>query len=147
MASSRVARLALTLACCALGAPLAACDDEDNGHDVDASHDEGGAVGPESGASCPDDAGALTYEAFGQPFMESYCVRCHSSELEGTARNGAPGGHDFDTLAGILLVADHVDQLAAAGPDSENTVMPPDGDKPSLEERRMLGQWLACEQR
>ena len=33
---------------------------------------------------------------------------------------------------------------AAAGPDAVNTLMPPDGDKPTEEQRRQLGQWLAC---
>jgi len=123
----------------------------DGAHDADgavdpahAAHDEM-PVGPDSGATCPDDAGTLTYEDFGKPFVEKYCVRCHSSELTGAARNGATPDHDYDTLEGILVVANHVDQLAAAGPDSTNTVMPPNGDKPTLEERKMLGEWLACE--
>jgi hypothetical protein len=140
---------ALCFGCLPLG--LACNDDhdddhaEDGGDDHDDAHEESAPVGPASGATCPDDAGMLTYEDFGQPFMEAYCTRCHSSELSGDARNSAPAGHDFDTLEGILLVGDHVDQLAAVGPESSNMVMPPTNPKPTLEEREMLGQWLACE--
>ena len=128
-------------------AGAAACGDDHShtdDHDEDGGHDEEAPIGPDSGATCP--AGStLDYETFGRPFMESYCVRCHSSELEGIARNGAPAGHDFDTLPGILIVAEHIDQFAAAGPDSVNEMMPPNGDKPSIEEREQLGEWLACE--
>jgi len=97
-----------------------------------------------TGATCPEDS-TLTYENFGRPFMESYCVRCHSSELHGADRNGAPLYHDFDSLFGILAVANHVDWYTAAGPEAVNTLMPPDGDTPTIDERYQLGEWLACE--
>ncbi len=122
-----------------------ACKSDDDDHDEDSGHDEDGDVGIPTGATCPD-AGVLSYEDFGKPFMEAYCTRCHSSELEGAARNNAPSGHDFDSLAGILLVADHIDEMAAFGPDAMNDTMPPDGEKPTEAEREKLGQWLACEQ-
>jgi hypothetical protein len=97
-----------------------------------------------SGAICLQDS-TLSYENFGRPFMEKYCTRCHSSELHGADRNGAPLYHDFDSLLGIVLVGDHVDEYTAAGPDSSNSIMPPDGAKPTIEERTDLGVWLACE--
>lgn len=77
--------------------------------------------------------------------METYCTRCHSSELKGSARNGAPLYHDFDSLLGIIVVADHVDEYTAAGPEAVNEMMPPNGLAPTLEERTQLGEWLACE--
>jgi len=86
-----------------------------------------------------------TYDSFGKQFMTAYCVKCHSSEKVGAARNGAPEFHDFDTLEGILLVAEHVDEYAAAGPAGVNTLMPKINPKPSEAERRKLGEWLACE--
>lgn len=95
-------------------------------------------------ASCPDGL-ALTYENFGKPFMETYCTRCHHSELHGADRQGAPLYHDFDSLFGIVVVANHVDWYAAAGPAAVNEIMPPEGAAPSLEERYQLGEWLACE--
>jgi uncharacterized membrane protein len=114
----------------------AACGSDDDHHD-----DEGTA----SGATCP--AGnTLTYDNFGRDFMSKYCTKCHSSTVTGDARHGAPAGHDFDTLAGILAVADHIDEHAASGPNATNTEMPPEGETaPSKEEREKLGQWLACE--
>jgi hypothetical protein len=134
-----------------LFAGLACGDDQNHGeHDHDSGHEDGHhdePIGDPSGATCPTD-NDLDYETFGAPFFEMYCVGCHSSELEGAARNGAPLGHDFDSLPGILIVADHIDQYAAAGPDIVNTMMPPPtdpGPKPSTEEREQLGQWLACE--
>ena len=116
-------------------------DDEDGGTD-EHEHDSG-LEGVETGSICPSNS-TLTYETFGQDFMESYCVRCHDSQKTGDARMNAPLEHDFDTLEGVMLVADHIDEFAAAGPDAINEVMPPDGDKPSIAERRQLGEWLAC---
>jgi uncharacterized membrane protein len=122
---------------------LAACsgehDDHDEGH---AEHEEHGEGGMASGATC--DA-SLTYDNFAAAFMASYCTSCHSSALSGADRNGAPTGHDFDSLDGILLVADHIDEHAAAGPDASNELMPPTDPRPTDAEREMLGAWLACE--
>ena len=97
-----------------------------------------------SGAICPPNS-ALSYENFGEPFMERYCTRCHSSELRGAERQGAPLYHDFDSLFGVLAVANHVDEYSAAGPKGVNEVMPPGGATPTTEERYQLGEWLACE--
>ena len=99
--------------------------------------------GEETGSSCPDDS-TVTYEGFVQPFMEQYCTRCHSSTLRAEQRNGAPLGHDFDTLEGVLQFPEHIAEEAAAGPDGVNEAMPPSGPKPSLEERKKLGEFLAC---
>jgi len=104
----------------------------------------GGADPTPSGATCPP-ASTLTYDNFGQPFMEAYCTRCHASTLHGNDRHGAPVFHDFDSLTGILNVHDHVDWYAAAGPSSVNEEMPFDGPMPTMEERFQLGEWLACE--
>ena len=99
--------------------------------------------GPPTEATCPPGS-TLTYENFGKPFMEAYCTRCHSSELVGAARMGAPSFHDFDTRSGIFVVADHIDETTAAGPAATNQGMPIGGAKPTLAERQMLGEWLAC---
>lgn len=95
-------------------------------------------------STCPSDT-ELTYELFGRAFMESYCTRCHDSSLTGTARQNAPIDHDFNTLQGVLEVAEHIDEFAAAGPAATNTAMPPNGPTPSEAERKRLGEWLACE--
>lgn len=99
--------------------------------------------GPPTESVCPTTQ-TLTYDNFGKPFMESYCTRCHSSELVGEARMGAPSFHDFDTLFGIKAVSDHIDETAAFGPAAMNNSMPPNGARPTAEERRQLGEWIAC---
>jgi hypothetical protein len=99
--------------------------------------------GPPTESVCPPGS-TLTYENFGQPFMESYCTRCHATTLRGSARQGAPSFHDFDTLFGIKVVFDHIDETTAAGPAATNTSMPPDKPAPTLDERKQLGEWIAC---
>jgi uncharacterized membrane protein len=100
--------------------------------------------GVDPGSSCPPDS-AVSYQGFVQPFMAKYCTRCHASTLSAEQRHGAPSGHDFDTLEGILAYPGHIAEQAAAGPDGVNELMPPDGAKPTLEERQKLGEFLACE--
>ncbi len=99
-------------------------------------------AGP-SGATCPDDS-ALTYQSFGQAFVQSYCLRCHSSTQPAEGRQGAPSDTNFDTLLQIRSHAEHIDEGAAAGPSSTNELMPPAGPRPSDQERSRLGEWLAC---
>jgi uncharacterized membrane protein len=115
------------MVCVAIG-----CGGDDDDHE-----------GQPTGAECPP-ASSLTYDDFGREFMTEYCVRCHASTLSGAARNGAPSDHDFDTVEGVRLFADHIDEVAAAGPDATNTEMPPSGPAPSQAEREQLGEWLAC---
>jgi len=102
----------------------------------------------ESGATCPP-SNAPTYASFGHPFMQTYCTGCHSRDA--TDRHGAPPGLDFDTEEQLRAHAAAIDAEAAAGPDADNTDMPdltgPVLQPPSLHEREMLGQFLACERR
>ncbi len=99
--------------------------------------------GPPTESVCPTTS-TLTYDNFGKPFVETYCTDCHSSQLTGAARMGAPSFHDFDTLFGIKAVSDHIDETAASGPASTNSSMPPRSPRPSIEDRRLLGEWIAC---
>lgn len=124
--------LAVTLLLCTMGHGDGCCANETE------------VLGPPTGATCPPTS-TLSYANFGQAFMENYCTRCHSSTLTGAARNGATVDHDFDSKIGVLRVYDHIDEAAGAGPDATNDQMPPDdGAKPSLAERQMLAEWLAC---
>lgn len=123
----------LGLASCGEDDP-AACPEEEHEHE-----------GVQTGAAC--NGSPLTYENFGQEFMENYCTGCHSSTLEGSeARSCAPADHNFDSLNEIVLNRDHIDESAAAGPNGENHAMPPSGSRPTDEERVNLGIWLACEE-
>jgi hypothetical protein len=106
---------ALALLTAALAVPACDRDNDD---------DEGG---PPTGADCPPRS-----------------TRCHASSRAGAQRHGAPRGYDFDTVAGVRKHLDDIDRMAAAGPDATNAIMPPNGPRPSVAERRKLGEWLAC---
>lgn len=99
--------------------------------------------GPPTESVCPQGS-TLSYQGFGKPFMERYCTRCHAASLRGSQRMGAPSFHDFDTLFGIKVVFDHIDETTAAGPAATNTGMPPDRPAPTVAERKQLGEWIAC---
>lgn len=90
--------------------------------------------GEPTGSTCPEGS-TLTYETFGQAFMKTYCLDCHSS------------GHGeqpiLDTVAEIRAASADVDRTSAAGPDATNDVMPTDRSI-SDAERQKLGEWLAC---
>ncbi|MEJ7599169.1 MAG: hypothetical protein WKG01_14770 [Kofleriaceae bacterium] len=110
-------------------------------------------------AVCPDPGmPTLTYESFGAQFMADYCTSCHARSLPRSQRNGAPLYHDFDTLPGVIQVANHIEQQAGVGPAASNDFMPParcsstpggpldiDCPQPTEAERRQLAQWIACE--
>lgn len=108
---------------------LAACEEDEEGSP--------------SGAVCPENS-TLTWDNFGKPFMTNYCTRCHSTALTGSARQGAPNDHNFDSAELVREEIEHTDEQAAAGPDAVNTLMPIGVPTPSEDERRKLGEWLAC---
>lgn len=94
-------------------------------------------------ATCPTNS-TLTYASFGEPFMKTYCLRCHSESVKGAARNGAPDDHNFDKADDIRSLAEHIDQYAGSGPAGTNEIMPTTDPKPTWHERQQLSQWLAC---
>ncbi len=96
-----------------------------------------------SGATCPPTS-TLTWENFGRPFVETHCTTCHSVHRSGDARQGALPGTDFDTAENVRAWADPIDRHAAAGSLNVNRSMPTTSPVPSDEERRRLGEWLAC---
>lgn len=98
--------------------------------------------GPSTDATCP--TPAVAYADFGQHFFTTYCTRCHSATLVGSARTGAPDGYDFDSITGVRARIREIDEVAAAGPSATNVQMPFAGTRPSQAEREMLGQLLAC---
>jgi uncharacterized membrane protein len=90
-----------------------------------------------------------TYATFGQVFMESYCTECHDAAKTGAMRQDAPATIDFDTLAQLRMWTSQIDKQAAFGPAAMNRLMPPAGNprptEPSDDERRRLGEFIACE--
>jgi len=81
-----------------------------------------------------------TYENFGKAFMEKYCLRCHDSAKKGIARNGAPGGVNFNDPKSISGEKAGIIKYAA-----NKKSMPPSDPKPSDDERAKLKEWLDCE--
>jgi mono/diheme cytochrome c family protein len=94
-------------------------------------------------ATCPTGS-TLTYQNFGQSFMSTYCLRCHNSALSGSARHDAPSDVNFNEPAGIQKEIKDIDTEAGAGATVTNQDMPPDGEKPSVDDRKKLAEWLAC---
>ncbi len=108
-------------------------------------HDHAGCGGNSDGAATESDCDPrLRWDNFGQDFMTRYCTSCHSSELTGGERRGAPPDHNYDTREGVQEDPTHLDLAAAAGPAAHNEYMPPYGPTPTLAEREDLGRWLAC---
>lgn len=100
--------------------------------------------GPPTESVCPPTQ-TLSYENWGMAFMTTYCTDCHDSHKRGEERQGATSFHDFDTIYGIRAVYEHIDLTAAAGPTGiVNDSMPNESPYPTLEERKQLGEWIAC---
>lgn len=101
-------------------------------------------AGLASGATCPE-ASELSYDNFGREFFTAHCTTCHSAAISGAMRQ-APPDRNFDDVQMIRTLAHQIDQQAGAGPTQQNQVMPPSGEanKPTLEQRMQLAEWLAC---
>lgn len=81
----------------------------------------------------------LSYDNFGEPFMLNWCRGCHSSAIPTGMRQKAPAAVNFDTLEDVRTRKDRVAVRAA----SVAATMPPAGG-PTLEERELLAEWIAC---
>lgn len=84
-----------------------------------------------------DPIGGDTYESFASGLFDTYCTRCHSTELSGSARNDAPGNLNWDDEGSVR--SNLRDIRRAAG---EIAFMPPNGSKPTCEERFRLARWI-----
>lgn len=91
-----------------------------------------GTQGADTGAVCPPGS-TLTYANFGQPFMDNYCVSCHSGKERPSLDSATAVKRE---IRGIL-------STTAAGPKATNDSMPTDTDVPQ-DDRVKLGEWLAC---
>jgi uncharacterized membrane protein len=139
MQSTRVWALCLWMAG---SAALYGCGDDE---DKDAESEEGEDLGKATGAVC---VSTLTYATDVAPLMTKYCTTCHAKAVTGAARRDAPTDHNFETQAGVLAEATHVDHNAGSGPSATNTLMPPPAAQlpaPTTTERATLASWLACQ--
>jgi len=89
---------------------------------------DSGSTGAPTKAVC-DQTLELTWDTFGQDFLQTYCVRCHQS---------------FNNLGTVQGRSAAIDSAAGAGPAAHNTYMPESGMRPSVEERQLLADWIAC---
>ncbi len=87
---------------------------------------------------CPPGGTSLTYESFGQEFLQTRCQTCHGAG--GSERQGAPSSFDFGSRESARRTRARIFVRAAAG----NTTMPPGPDDPPEAERAKLADWLAC---
>lgn len=94
----------------------------------------GSGLGDPTGSTCPPGS-TLTYANFGQLFMQSHCLSCHSA--------GGAESPKLDTIGQIRAASGDIDRAAAAGPKAVNAYMP-EGATVDEAERRKLGEWLAC---
>jgi uncharacterized membrane protein len=93
----------------------------------------------EDPAACSERDPPLGYVNFGRAFLAEYCTGCHSAQLPGADRYGAPEGVDLDTLDGARTWLDRVVERAAG----EDASMPPSGPA-DAEDRAMLSEWASC---
>lgn len=111
---------------------LAAC-----GTDGLSNEGAGGGLVPIDDATC--ETSFLDYENFAEPFVLDWCRGCHSAAIPEGMRQKAPDTVNFDTFDDVRSWAPRIGALAA----SSTPEMPPAGG-PTLEERRLLAEWLAC---
>ncbi|MEM6926381.1 MAG: hypothetical protein AAF602_05605, partial [Myxococcota bacterium] len=101
------------------------------------------ACGPRTPSAAPTadtgEACAVTWDGFAKPFVDTWCTPCHSAEVVGVDRRGAPEGIDFETYPKArqwsLLMADAV--------ESTDFPMPPAGGITDAE-REALRVWVEC---
>lgn len=79
--------------------------------------------------------GEVTYGGQIAAILDSSCVRCHGSDKQGAARNGAPAGVDFDTYADAVQNADLANTQIQSG------VMPVGGQL-SDDEKGLFQAWV-----
>ncbi len=88
--------------------------------------------------NCP--AGTnLSYENFGAQFLRRYCSGCHSVNLAGEDRQGAPDAVNFDSSTDAISL--RVEMIQYAGADDAS--MPP-GISILKDERALFREWLNC---
>ncbi len=88
---------------------------------------------------CP--PGSQQQRSAGAFVVFTTCLGCHSSQLEGEARHGAPPGQDFDDVEIVRAMAADIYREAKDG-----TMPPPTSDVPRLSDAQIeaIRVYLAC---
>lgn len=102
---------------------VVACGGDDSGGDDD------------SGASCET---GVNFEMVGKPFVDEYCLSCHSENADETLRVTAEDVL-LDDEAGIREHGQHVWERV-----QEETMPPAKSKQPSKDERADFLAWLRC---
>ncbi len=87
-------------------------------------------IGPDAGID-----GEVSYGVHIMPILDANCVRCHASDKQGAARNGAPVGFDYDSYAGAVATADRANAQIQSG-------SMPVGGSLTVEEKGLFQAWL-----
>lgn len=102
----------------------------------------GACAGEETDPLCEREV-PLTYDNWGQGFLDTHCNGCHSSIIAPRQRRGAPDTVNFDTYDGVLTFAERIDDRVILAKAEDRSAMPPGGG-PTAEELAMLHEWLEC---
>jgi hypothetical protein len=84
------------------------------------------------------DTSPLTYENYGAPYLLTWCVPCHSSELAEADRQEAPVEANYDSHQGVI---DNLDGILFWAVESEE--MPPVGG-PTDDDKDLFAEWIEC---
>ncbi len=103
-------------------------EDVDDSDDVDDDTDGGDEV------IC-----GATFNENIKPFLESYCLRCHSAQVSAGNRNGAPESSNFDMQQEVLADGESIRTRLLDGGG-----MPPTPPEPSHIERDDVISWIDC---
>jgi hypothetical protein len=80
---------------------------------------------------CPLDP--VTWDGQAGAVFAQYCTQCHSSEVGGSDRNGAPASINFNTFDEALPIAKLADKSSGEG-----SSMPPSDPRPTAAERKII---------
>ena len=92
-----------------------------------------------TGDSDADPCADYTWETVGEPFVLTWCAACHSAEVKGAQRQGAPASVHFDTEEEAVALAPELGFVAAR----DRPTMPPSGG-PDADTRARFATWVAC---
>ena len=73
--------------------------------------------------------GPVGYAQQIKPILDANCIRCHAAGLQGTRRNGAPPGFDYDSYEPAQATAERANAQIQSGSMPAGSGPLSDGDK------------------